>query len=68
VHGGAQRNAGDGRFSQGCIYDTLLTKLIYKALGGQEYAAALADVLAHDEDTGVAPHLFQHGLADGFYD
>ena len=47
---------------------TRLAELLQEPLGGQEYAAALADVFPHDEDGGVAAQLLAHRLTDGFDD
>jgi hypothetical protein len=65
VDGGADGDADDRRLRERGVDDTHLAELGVEPLGGLEDAALHANVLAHDDDPGVAAHLVAHPLADG---
>src|SRR5699024_10321134 len=45
----ANSAAQHARFHNGCIADTLFTKLFYKSFGNLKYAAIFGNILAHDD-------------------
>ena len=65
VDRGADRGADDHRLGQRRVDDAVVAELGPQAVGGQEHAALLADVLAQDDDRLVAAHLVGERLADG---
>jgi hypothetical protein len=63
---GADGRADNGAFGNGRIHDALLAEVLEESRGHFECAAVNADVLAQQEDVGVALHFFPHPLADSF--
>ena len=68
LHCRPQGDAGDGRLGQRGVDDPLFAEGVEEAVCREEDAAPGRDVLAHDEDRGVAGHLLPHGLAHGLED
>ena len=64
VHRGADRRADDHRLGQRRVDDPVVAELGPQAVGREEHAALLADVLAQHDDRLVAAHLLGHALAD----
>ena len=62
--GGADRDADDHRLGERRVHHAVAAELVEQAVGGQEDAALLADVLAQDDDRLVAAHLLGQRLAD----
>ncbi len=65
VEGHADRRADDTAFGEGRVDDAVVAELVEEALGDAEDAADLADVLAEDDDAGVAAHLETERVVDG---
>ena len=63
VHGRAEGDSRDGRFGQWRIDNPLFAKLLQKSVGCQKDPAAGRNVLTHDEDRRIAPHLLTHRLS-----
>ena len=68
VHCGAEGDACDGRLGQGRVNHTLCPELFEEAVCSEEHSAARADILAHDENSIVAAHLFPHRVPYRLYD
>src|SRR5439155_6660194 len=64
VQRGAYGDADDARLCQRGVQYACLAELAVQALGGQEHAALLADVLAQHPDPLVAIHLLVERLPD----
>src|SRR5205807_14979 len=64
VEGGPYGDAHDAGLGQRRVQDARLAELAVEALGGQEDAALLADVLTQHPDPLVAVHLLVHRFAD----
>ncbi len=62
AHGGAD----DGGLRDGRVYHALPAEAFQQAFAGFERPAIDADILAEQDNGGVALHLLEHGLADGF--
>ncbi len=62
----AHRSADDGRLRDGRIHHALPAEAFEQAFAGFERPAIDTHVLAEQDDRGVALHLLEHGLADGF--
>ena len=65
VDRGADRGPDDHRLGQRRVDHAVVAELGPQAVGGQEDAALLADVLAEHDDRLVAAHLVGERLADG---
>ncbi len=65
-HGRAHADARESGFGDGRIENALGTELLHQAVQNLEGGAGFGDVLAHDEDSRVAAHLFGQRLAHGF--
>ena len=63
--GGSQGRAHDSRLADGDVPDPA-AELLGQTLELPEDAALPHDILAVDEDGGIAPHLFLHGLQGSF--
>jgi hypothetical protein len=64
VEGHADRRPDDSAFGQGGVDDTVVAELVVKAGRHPEDPAHLADVLPHDEDARIAPHLQPEPVVD----
>ena len=59
----ADADAGKAIFGDGRVDDAGRAELLEQALGHFVGALILGDLLAHDEDASVGPHLLGHGVA-----
>ena len=65
VQGHPDGDPDDPGFGQGCVDDAFFAELLHPSHGDAEHAAAVADVLAQEDDAVVGGHLVMQRVPDG---
>ena len=66
AHGGAHADPGEPGLGDGRVDHPASAELVEQALAHLVGALILRDLLAHEEDVGVGPHLLRHRVAQRF--